>query len=168
MQNFINTVSNLLPYHLLSYGTLLDTEIFRFIALQKRIFPAQFKCQVGLIILTVATRPPCSVISFTKHAWDAIPLVIVGVTGGLNWITFGPRTTTAAVVRRTLQEQAIGEDNPDPTDPATMHQVNRKFSVNHAMSIHLNAVALVATVWYGFSLASSLLSGCRSVAYLVV
>jgi hypothetical protein len=74
-----------------------------FIALQKRTFPAYFKCQVRFVILTAATRPPYSIASFTKHVWDAVPLVIVGVTGAMNWFTFGPRTTTAAVVRRTLQ-----------------------------------------------------------------
>ncbi|KAF7594011.1 hypothetical protein BBP40_010289 [Aspergillus hancockii] len=175
MENFFNTVSNLLPYHLLAYGTLLGTEIFQsfvntkicylalpmreFITLQKRIFPAYFKCQVGLVILTATTRPPYSIASFTKHVWDAVPLMIVGVTGAMNWLSFGPRTTTAAVVRRTLQEQASDESIPDPVDPGKMHQANRTFSVNHAMSIHLNAIALVSTIWYGFSLASGILSG---------
>jgi Domain of unknown function (DUF4149) len=35
-----------------------------------------------------------------------------------------------------------------------MRQLKRNFSRNHAMAIHLNAIAMVATVWYGFSLAS--------------
>lgn len=30
--------------------------------------------------------------------------------------------------------------------------VKRKFSRNHAMAIHSNAIAMVATVWYGFAL----------------
>lgn len=71
-----------------------------FLALQKRIFPAYFKCQVGLVILTAVTRPPRSILSL---AWDTVPLAIVGVTGALNWFVFGPKTTTAAVVRRGMQ-----------------------------------------------------------------
>ena len=35
-----------------------------------------------------------------------------------------------------------------------MKRINKKFSRNHAMAIHLNVISMVATVWYGFSLAS--------------
>lgn len=35
-----------------------------------------------------------------------------------------------------------------------MRLMRRSFSRNHAMAIHLNAIAMIATVWYGFSLAS--------------
>ncbi|PKY03804.1 hypothetical protein P168DRAFT_327843 [Aspergillus campestris IBT 28561] len=172
MDSVLSTVTNLLPYHLLSYGALLGTELFQsfvntkvcyralpmreFLALQKQIFPAYFKCQVGLVILTAVSRPPRSILSL---GWDTVPLAIVGVTGALNWFVFGPKTTTAAVVRRGMQEQASNEDNPAPTDPAKMHQANRNFGRNHAMAIHLNAISMVATVWYGFSLASSILAG---------
>lgn len=45
---------------------------------------------------------------------------------------------------------------PDEDD-AKLRRANRMFAKNHAMSIHLNAIALTATVWYGFSLASNLL-----------
>lgn len=38
-----------------------------------------------------------------------------------------------------------------------LHQANRNFTMNHTMSIHLNAIALVSTIWYGFWLSSSLL-----------
>lgn len=37
-----------------------------------------------------------------------------------------------------------------------MQRINRNFSRNHAMAIHLNAVGMVATVWYGFALASKI------------
>lgn len=48
------------------------------------------------------------------------------------------------------------DTSADPNN-GQVHRANRNFSHNHAMSIHLNAIALVATVWYGFSFASSLL-----------
>lgn len=35
-----------------------------------------------------------------------------------------------------------------------MKHVNKKFSRAHAMAIHLNAISIIATVWYGFSLAT--------------
>jgi hypothetical protein len=49
------------------------------------------------------------------------------------------------------------EDTPSDANDGKLHQANRNFTLNHAMSIHLNAIALVATIWYGFSLSSSLL-----------
>ena len=35
-----------------------------------------------------------------------------------------------------------------------MKRVKKEFSRTHAMAIHLNAIAIVMTVWYGFSFAS--------------
>lgn len=35
-----------------------------------------------------------------------------------------------------------------------MKRVKEDFSRAHAMAIHLNAISIVVTVWYGFSLAS--------------
>lgn len=35
-----------------------------------------------------------------------------------------------------------------------MKHLNRAFSRSHAMAIHLNAIAMLATVWYGFALAA--------------
>lgn len=35
-----------------------------------------------------------------------------------------------------------------------MKRLNKKFSRTHAMAIHMNAISIIATVWYGFSLAS--------------
>jgi hypothetical protein len=49
------------------------------------------------------------------------------------------------------------EEKPADANDGKLHQANRNFARNHAMSIHLNAIALVATIWYGFSLSSSLL-----------
>lgn len=155
MESLLRTATNLLPYHLLSYGTLLGTELFQvslslwyhqeyshlihphlhphpwqgtniknqsfvntklcykyllpreFLALQKRIFPVYFGCQVGLAVLTAATRPPYGVFTFIKDIWEAVPLVIVLVTGSLNWFVFGPRTISAGLVRLTLKGEFL-------------------------------------------------------------
>ncbi|KAF3386171.1 hypothetical protein F1880_001332 [Penicillium rolfsii] len=170
MGGFLYTVGSLLPYHLLSYGALLGTEMYQsfvntklcfqalpmreFLVLQKRIFPVYFKCQVGLAALTAATHPPYSLLSLVKDPWSAVPLAVVLVTGSLNWFVYGPRTTTASLVRRALGET---EDKQADAKEGKLHQANRNFAINHAMSIHLNAIALVATIGYCFSLSSSLL-----------
>ncbi|EAW14840.1 DUF4149 domain-containing protein [Aspergillus clavatus NRRL 1] len=175
MQSILDAVSDPLPYHLLSFGALLGTEIFQtfvntkvcykalpmreFLALQKRLFPAYFQSQVGLLVLTAVTRPPHSLLSFSKHGWDTVPLFVVAVTGALNWFVFGPRTTTTAFIRRALHESAMNEDSANPPDQAKIQQANKAFTRNHVMSIHLNAMSLVATVWYAFSLTSSLTKG---------
>lgn len=145
METVLKTAGNLLPYHLLSYGALLGTELFQvrhyppvlngsssprntvatqltlstqsfvntkicfhvlpmreFLALQKRIFPVYFGCQIGLAALTAVTRPPYSIVSLAQDGWSAAPLIIVLVTGTLNWFVYGPQTTTASFVRRAL------------------------------------------------------------------
>ncbi|KAJ5664906.1 uncharacterized protein N7477_007354 [Penicillium maclennaniae] len=168
----LKTMGNLLPYHLLSYGALLGTEVYQsfvntkicyqalpmreFITLNKRIFPVYFGCQVGLAALTAATRPPYSIVSLAQDVWSAVPLGVVLVMGSLNWFIYGPRTTSASLVRRALHEN---KESSADRDEGKIHRANRGFAVNHAMSIHINAIALVATVWYGFSLSASILDG---------
>ncbi|KAJ5272445.1 hypothetical protein N7478_007570 [Penicillium angulare] len=172
MGTVLSTVGSLLPYHILSYGTLLGTELFQsfintkicfhylpmreFLALQKHIFPVYFGCQIGLAVLTAATHPPYGIISLVKDVWSVIPLGIVVGMGGLNYFIFGPRTMTASFLRRAVQEI---DKTADYVDPVRAERVNRSFSRNHAMSIHFNAIALVATVWYGFRLSSNILAG---------
>ncbi|CAG7946931.1 unnamed protein product [Penicillium nalgiovense] len=192
MESFLKTVGNLLPYHLLSYGALLGTELYQsfintkicyqalpmkeFIILQKRLFPVYFGTQVGLTALTAATHPPYSILSLIQDPWSVAPLAVAGLTGCLNWFIYGPRTTTATLVRRALQggvyrhrpHLAIpltsilfseSENADADSDGSKVQRANRTFSRNHAMAIHLNAIAMVATVFYGFSLSATLLAG---------
>jgi hypothetical protein len=91
-QSFINTK--------ICYQALPMKE---FITLQKRLFPIYFGTQVGLTALTAATHPPYSIISLVQDPWSLAPLAVVAVTGCLNWFIYGPRTTTASLVRRALQ-----------------------------------------------------------------
>lgn len=51
------------------------------------------------------------------------------------------------------------QQGDQPDDEGKVHRANKAFSFNHAMSIHLNAISLVATIWYGFTLSSYLLEG---------
>lgn len=73
-----------------------------FLALQKRVFPVYFASQVGLAALTAATHPPYSIFSLARDPWGAVPWVVVLVTGALNWVIYGPRTTTASLIRRAI------------------------------------------------------------------
>lgn len=56
-------------------------------------------------------------------------------------------------VTRDKQRNPDG-DNDQPSDE--MIACNRKFSRAHAMSIHLNLISVIATVYYGITLASRL------------
>lgn len=140
-----------------------------FLILQKRLFPAYFQCQLGLVALTAVTRPPYGLASFAGCVGDAVPLVLVGVTGALNYWVFGPRTTRDAFVRRAVFGRSLlhrawrvcadGVDGAESTaDEEKVTRAKKAFARNHAMSIHLNAISMVATVWYAFSMTSSLFS----------
>ena len=52
-------------------------------------------------------------------------------------------------------EMKDGQKYDDPKERLEeMKRVGKDFSRAHAMAIHLNAIAIAMTVWYGFSLAS--------------
>ena len=54
---------------------------------------------------------------------------------------------------------AVDGDGADgDTEDATVAKqlIDRRFSRNHAMCIHLNLISIVATVWHGVRLASRL------------
>ena len=74
--------------------------------LQKRVFPAYFKCQVGLSILTAVTYPPGSVLSLINDIAGLVPLAIVLVVDALNWIVFGP-TTIRIMTERIHQGKSL-------------------------------------------------------------
>ena len=51
-------------------------------------------------------------------------------------------------------ETRDGRKYNDPKVSEEMKVKNKAFSRAHAMSIHLNLLAMGATIWYGFRLAS--------------
>ncbi|OQE23665.1 hypothetical protein PENSTE_c008G09714 [Penicillium steckii] len=174
MVGLLQTVGHLLPYHLFSYGALLGTELYQtfvntklcfkylpmreFLALQKRVFPIYFASQVGLVVLTAATHPPYSIFSLVKDTSSTVSLTVALVTGLLNWGVYGPRTTTASFVRRAVHEAQDKQEN-GVEDQEKVQRANKAFKFNHAMSIHLNAISLTATVCYGIALSSHILNG---------
>ncbi|KAK1993236.1 hypothetical protein LX36DRAFT_693818 [Colletotrichum falcatum] len=165
-------MTNVAPYHTISYAILLGTSVFQtfvnakichsqlprsaFTTLQKRLFPVYFRCQAVLLVLTVVTFPPDGPLSLLRQKRDWIPLATAGLTTIANLFVFGP-TTRQAMIGRIHQETrdakrpgAVDEPSPD------MNAVRRRFSFSHAMSIHLNLVGIFGLVWYGISLASKL------------
>ena len=80
----------------LCYLTLPKRE---FQSLQKRVFPAYFRLQVGLTVLTIVTLPERSFLSMPRRRLDLIPLVLVFATGLLNWLVYGPKTSKVMQAR---------------------------------------------------------------------
>ncbi|KAI1174433.1 hypothetical protein F4777DRAFT_589213 [Nemania sp. FL0916] len=166
----------LAPLHLLSFSTLLGTQIYQtfvvtricfvslprnaFTALQKRLFPVYFRSQSLLLLaaaITIPSQGPLTLIA-NKAAW--IPFAIAGATAALNLLVYGPRTRRIMIgrihqeSRDEPRKQATGDDAE--TSIPDMQGLHRSFSRNHAMSIHLNLLSLGAMLWWGWRLASSL------------
>ncbi|KAF9873230.1 hypothetical protein CkaCkLH20_09393 [Colletotrichum karsti] len=162
----------LAPCHIISYATLLGTSLFQtfvntkicymelprsaFTTLQKRLFPIYFRSQSLLLILTALTFPPGGPASLLRDKRDWVPFAVAGVTAVLNLLLYGPRTKQAMIDR--IHQETRDAKNPGATeeDSPDMHACKRRFSRNHAMSIHLNLVTIFAMVWYGVRLASRL------------
>ncbi|KAI1167084.1 hypothetical protein F5B18DRAFT_603677 [Nemania serpens] len=168
--------SVLAPLHLLSFSTLLGTQLYQtfivtkicyvslprsaFTTLQKRLFPIYFRTQSLLLLLTMITIPSQGPITLVanKSAW--IPFAFAGVTATLNLLVYGPRTRQI-MIERIHQETRDGlqrqtTDDAIETRSLEMERLDRSFSHNHAMSIHLNLLSLGPLLWWGWKLASNL------------
>lgn len=128
----------------------------QFTTLQKKLFPVYFRTQVLLICLTAFTHPMHSFFSFTKYWYDILPLAVAFTTSLQNMVQYGPRTS-GIMVERVHQETRDGHKyNEAVNQSKEMQAINRRFSRAHAMTIHLNLLTIVCTLWYGASLASRL------------
>jgi hypothetical protein len=112
--SFLSTI--LPPVHLITYSTLLGTQLYQsfvivkiahqalpydaFTVLQKRLFPVYFSSQSFLLLLTAVTIPPHGPLSLIKQKGDLIPFVVAGVTAALNLMVFGPKTSRIMMVRK--------------------------------------------------------------------
>ncbi|KAI1465353.1 uncharacterized protein F4812DRAFT_461661 [Daldinia caldariorum] len=149
LQTSLSPASFLAPIHLFSYSTLLGMELYQsfvmtkvcyqelprlaFTTLQKRIFPIYF-----------------------RGMGNWIPFAVAGVTALLNLMLYGPRTRQI-MIQRIHQETRDGRKSNDPVEVGEeMGALNKAFSRNHAMSIHLNLITIGATLWWGWKLASRL------------
>ncbi|KAF2251715.1 hypothetical protein BU26DRAFT_421834 [Trematosphaeria pertusa] len=163
--------SFLAPFHLFAYSTLLGTQLYQtfvmvkiahralprdaFTTLQKRVFPAYFRSQSLLLALVAVTLPPHGPMSLAREKADWISFLVAGVTAALNLVVFGPRTSRIMMVRK-YQEKIDAQTPVDGFVGDEMKKLNRAFSWNHAMCMHLNLITIGATLWYGWTLASRL------------
>ncbi|KAH6681754.1 hypothetical protein B0J14DRAFT_222197 [Halenospora varia] len=173
MASFLESLTHRGGYHLIAWGSLLGTELYQsfvmtklcyihlprpqFTTLQKRVFPVYFNIQTGLVLATVLTYPSGSMLGLINNVAD---VVILGATFGLsvlNMFVFGPRTSKA-MVDRIHQETRDGARHDEGTGEISeeMKLIKRRFSRNHAMSIHLNLLAIIGTILYGIRLGSKI------------
>lgn len=98
----------LAPLHLLSFSTLLGSQLYQtfivtkvafkrlprnpYVNFQKHIFPIFFQGQALLLFLTAVTLPPYGPLSLIEHKSDWVPFAVSGIISGLNVMIFGPRT----------------------------------------------------------------------------
>ncbi|KAK4443491.1 hypothetical protein QBC34DRAFT_310905 [Podospora aff. communis PSN243] len=141
-----------------------------FISLQKAVFPVYFRLQTGLLILSAVTVPPFGLpfggwsLVTGRSKWDLIPFCVAGMSGALNLGVYEGRTRRLMLERverdKRLRDSVAtvygAADSVERTEGPSdeMKRLNRLFSKNHAMCIHLNLVTMVAMLFYGWRLAS--------------
>ncbi|KAL7760523.1 hypothetical protein ACKLNR_010613 [Fusarium oxysporum f. sp. zingiberi] len=159
----------LAPVHLLSFSTLLGSQLYQtfiitkvtfkhlprtpYINLQKNLFPIFFQGQALLLFLTAITLPPYGALSLIEHKSDWIPFAISGFVSGLNLMVFGPRTRQLMLDR---VEHGTLEGKTVEGPSSAMEAIKKRFRTSHAMCIHLNLIGLGAHLWYTWRLASRL------------
>ena len=173
------------PYHLLSYGTLLGTEVFQsfiagivsfralpraqFATLQTALFPVYFRMQTALPLLMALTYPAertaigtipagLSGILHPQNRLHALtPLSIIFATAVTNLLYIQP-ATVKCMRERKHQETRDGKKSYDPPPHSeAMEGLNKKFMYLHSSSALINIFGCLATVWYGFTLAERMI-----------
>ncbi|ETN36393.1 uncharacterized protein HMPREF1541_08670 [Cyphellophora europaea CBS 101466] len=168
------------PYHIITYGVLLGTEVFQsfgagiiqfktlpraqFSTLQQATFPIYFSLQTALPLLLALTLPtertaigttPSSlpgVLHPSNRTPVLLPLTLNLLCAATNLLYLGPQTTSVMRERK-HQETRDGKKSYDAgPHSAEMERLNRKFSWLHGASTVVNLVGIAATVWYGFYL----------------
>ncbi|KAI6784586.1 putative mitochondrial outer membrane protein-like protein [Emericellopsis cladophorae] len=155
--------------HLLSFAGLFGTQLYQsfivtkvcytslpsdaFIRLQRRIFPIYFRMQSVLWLVTALSFPPTGPWSLVQGgAADWASFAIGGLCAVLNLLLFGPNTMRAMLARRELGMAVRGNEENGETD-VDLAAAKRRFSKNHAASIHLNLLCIIALSWHGWRLA---------------
>ncbi|GLI73755.1 hypothetical protein PoHVEF18_001984 [Penicillium ochrochloron] len=160
------------PYHILSYGTLLGSQVFQsfvggivafralprpqFATLQTAIFPVYFSMQTALPIVVALTASRggqalgLSGLAAPENRYNTLlPMATVAITGLINMFVLRP-LTTKTMRERKHQETRDGKKSYDaPPHSKEMVALNKKFGRIHGLSSLVNLVSLIATVWYG-------------------
>ncbi|KAK5946937.1 hypothetical protein PMZ80_001082 [Knufia obscura] len=173
------------PYHIISYGTLLGSEIFQsfiagivafrslprpqFATLQSALFPIYFAMQTALPVLLALTYPAeRTAIGTTASSISGVlepnnrlhvltPLLTTLLCGAANMVVIGPATTNCMKERK-HQETRDGKKSYDAGPQSEkMQALNKRFAYLHGASSLVNMVGCIATVWYGFYLGERML-----------
>ncbi|PQE12941.1 mitochondrial outer membrane protein [Rutstroemia sp. NJR-2017a WRK4] len=171
------------PYHILTYGTLLGTQFFQsfingivsykslprpqFSVLQQNLFPIYFSLQTALPAVLAITYPGSKTLMGTAsglsgafaetNRWSVlVPLATMFVTGLANLAVLGP-ATTKIMKERKHQETRDGKKSYDAAPHSKeMERLNKAFGQMHGISSLVNMFSLIATMWYGVTLADRL------------
>ncbi|KAI1089654.1 hypothetical protein F5B19DRAFT_466254 [Rostrohypoxylon terebratum] len=173
----------LAPYQVLSYGTLLGTQVFhtffnsiasfkvlerpQFAILQRAVFPIYFGIQTVSPALLALTYPgsksafgvPSSLsgVLHESNRWGVlVPLGTIFATGLLNLAYLLPETNKITALRR-AQETKDGKASYDAKPHSKeMTELNKQFGKIHGISSLANLITLLATIVYGINLSSRL------------
>ncbi|KAI1098990.1 hypothetical protein F4804DRAFT_337687 [Jackrogersella minutella] len=178
-----SVVFSLAPYHILSYGTLLGTQVFhtfinsitsfkvlerpQFAILQRAVFPKYFGIQTAGPVLLALTYPGSSgafgvASSLTgvfhpSNRWGVlVPLGTIFATGLLNLAYLLPETNKITALRRQQEKKDSKASYDAGSQSKDMLALNKQFGQIHGISSLANLITLIATIVYGFNLASRL------------
>ncbi|KAI5859391.1 hypothetical protein GGS23DRAFT_325305 [Durotheca rogersii] len=165
---------SLAPYHILSYGTLLGTQVFhtffnsiaafrvlerpQFAVLQRAVFPSYFGIQAAVPVVLALTYPSnrsagtawgFGGVFHASNRWGVLlPLGLMTLTGVVNLIYFLPETNKITALRRAQEKKDGGQNSKE------MAALNKQFGKLHGISSLFNLITLIATVLYGVNLSS--------------
>ncbi|KAI0844981.1 hypothetical protein F5Y00DRAFT_247607 [Daldinia vernicosa] len=169
------------PYHVLSYGTLLGTEVFhtfinsilsfkvlerpQFAILQRAVFPAYFGIQSAAPVLLALTYPgrknllgvPSGLVGVfhPTNRWGVlVPLGTVLVTGLVNLVYLLPETNKVTALRREQELKDGKASHEKGVQSEEMTALNKKFGQLHGISSLANLITVIATVVYGINLSA--------------
>ncbi|KAK3349764.1 hypothetical protein B0T25DRAFT_582627 [Lasiosphaeria hispida] len=152
----------LAPFHLLFYSTLLGTELYQTFVMTKVCYDVLPRSAFTTLQKHIFLPPLFSrFYSIIRSKQDWLPFAVAGLTAFLNLGVYEPRTSKAMVdrihqatrdSRQPIENGSIVDEGPS----LEMQRLNRVFSKNHAMTIHLNLISIAAMLFYGWRLASRL------------
>lgn len=165
------------PFHILSYGTLLGTQVFQsfiggiiafrrlsrpqFATLQTGIFPIYFGLQTALPVVIALTAPSSQggvtgVLHADNRYSTLFPLATAFVAGVINLLVMHP-LVTKTMRERKAQETRDGKKSYDPPPHSKeMLSLNKKFGKLHGLSSLVNLISIAATAYYGVVLSKRL------------
>ncbi|KAI1374545.1 hypothetical protein F4677DRAFT_425379 [Hypoxylon crocopeplum] len=174
---------SLAPYHVLSYGTLLGTQVFhtfinsvasfkvlerpQFAILQRAVFPSYFGIQAAVPVVLALTYPGSKSafgassglagVFHESNRWGVLlPLGTIFVAGLANLTYLLPETNKITAKRRDQEKKDGKASYEGPPYSNEMSALNKEFGQLHGISSLINLVTLFATVVYGVNLSSRL------------